>query len=75
MFGADGALYVSAGDGASFTFADYGQDGIPLNPLGDPPVGIGGVQIPPTAEGGTNQIPESSQGQRASRLKWHHHPG
>ncbi len=52
MFGADGALYVSAGDGASFTFADYGQTGTPLNPLGDPPVGIGGVQIPPTAEGG-----------------------
>jgi glucose/arabinose dehydrogenase len=52
VFGADGALYASAGDGASFTFADYGQTGIPLNPLGDPPVGIGGVQTPPTAEGG-----------------------
>jgi hypothetical protein len=52
MFGQDGALYASAGDGASFTFADYGQDGSPLNPLGDPPVGIGGVQTPPTAEGG-----------------------
>ena len=52
MFGADGALYASAGEGASFTFADYGQAGNPLNPLGDPPVGIGGVQTPPTAEGG-----------------------
>ena len=52
MFGLDGALYASAGDGASFTFADYGQAGSPLNPLGDPPVGIGGVQAPPTAEGG-----------------------
>ena len=52
MFGADGALYASAGDGASFTFADYGQAGIPLNPLGDPPVGIGGSQTSPTAEGG-----------------------
>ena len=51
-FGADGALYASAGDGASFNFVDYGQDGNPLNPLGDPPVGIGGVQTPPTAEGG-----------------------
>ena len=49
MFGADGALYASAGDGASFTFADYGQAG---NPLGDPPVGVGGVQTSPTAEGG-----------------------
>ena len=37
-FGADGALYVSGGDGASFNFADYGQDGAPLNPCGDPPV-------------------------------------
>ena len=28
-FGADGALYVSGGDGASFNFVDYGQDGAP----------------------------------------------
>ena len=26
-FGRDGALYASAGDGASFNFVDYGQDG------------------------------------------------
>ncbi len=32
-FGADGALYVSGGDGASFTFTDYGQQG---NPCKDP---------------------------------------
>ena len=51
-FGADGALYVSAGDGASFNFADYGQDGSPLNPCGDPPAGAGGTMTPPTAEGG-----------------------
>ena len=55
MFGADGALYASAGEGASFIFADYGQTGNPLNPLGDPPVGIGGVQTPPTAEGGATR--------------------
>jgi glucose/arabinose dehydrogenase len=30
-FGPDGALYLSAGDGASFNFADYGQDGNPVN--------------------------------------------
>jgi glucose/arabinose dehydrogenase/PKD repeat protein len=41
-FGADGALYVSAGDGASFNFVDYGQDGAPVNPCGDPP-GEGGA--------------------------------
>ena len=32
-FGADGALYVSGGEGASFNFADYGQDGRPAQPL------------------------------------------
>jgi glucose/arabinose dehydrogenase len=51
-FGADGALYVSGGDGASFNFADYGQDGSPLNPCGDPPGGVGATLTPPTAEGG-----------------------
>ncbi|MGE5272146.1 MAG: PQQ-dependent sugar dehydrogenase, partial [Verrucomicrobiota bacterium] len=52
VFGSDGALYASGGDGASFNWADYGQDGNPLNPGGDPPAGVGGVQTPPTAEGG-----------------------
>jgi hypothetical protein len=51
-FGQDGALYVSAGDGASFNYVDYGQDGSPLNPCDDPPAGAGGVMSPPTAEGG-----------------------
>ncbi len=51
-FGRDGALYVSGGEGASFNFVDYGQDGNPLNPCGDPPGGVGGTQTPPTAEGG-----------------------
>src|SRR5262245_43792489 len=50
-FGPDGALYVSAGDGASFNTVDYGQlpAGGPVNPCGDPP---GGAMQPPTAEGG-----------------------
>ena len=51
-FGRDGALYASAGDGASFTFADYGQDGSPVNPCGDPPGAVGAALTPPTAEGG-----------------------
>ena len=51
-FGADGALYVSGGDGASFNFTDYGQDGNPVNPCGDPPSGAGSTLTPPTAEGG-----------------------
>ena len=51
-FGADGALYVSGGDGASFNFVDYGQDGSPVNPCGDPPGPPGFDLTPPTAEGG-----------------------
>ena len=57
-FGADGALYVSGGDGASFYSVDYGQGGggsespTPKNPCGDPPAGVGDTQTPPTAEGG-----------------------
>ena len=52
VFGNDGALYVSSGDGASYDWADYGEDGIPVNPCGDPPGGVGGAMTPPTAEGG-----------------------
>ena len=51
-FDAAGNLYATAGDGASFNFADWGQDGNPLNPCGDPPGGVGGTQTPPTAQGG-----------------------
>ncbi|MEV6524161.1 PQQ-dependent sugar dehydrogenase [Longispora sp. NPDC051575] len=45
-FGADGALYASAGEGASFTYADHGQKG---NPCGDPG---GSAPTPPTSEAG-----------------------
>jgi glucose/arabinose dehydrogenase len=53
QFGPDGALYASAGDGAAFGFTDWGQDGSPLNPCGDPPGGVGAVLAPPTAQGGS----------------------
>ncbi|MGH3132546.1 MAG: LamG-like jellyroll fold domain-containing protein, partial [Gaiellaceae bacterium] len=51
-FGADGALYMTAGAGASYTFTDWGQEGDPPNPCGDPPGGVGATLTPPTAEGG-----------------------
>jgi glucose/arabinose dehydrogenase len=61
-FGADGALYVSGGDGASFNNVDYGQYGgtlpnttspvTPKNSCGDSPAGAGGTESPPAAEGG-----------------------
>jgi glucose/arabinose dehydrogenase len=58
-FAPDGSLYASGGDGAGFLFADWGQRGgsspaspTPRNPCGDPPAGVGGVERPPTAEGG-----------------------
>lgn len=57
-FGPDGMLYAGGGDGASFNYADYGQDGhtasdvTPDNPCGDPPSPVGTALAPPTAEGG-----------------------
>jgi glucose/arabinose dehydrogenase len=48
-FGPDGALYASAGDGASFNHVDYGQT---RNPCGDPPSPAGTGLTPPAAEGG-----------------------
>jgi len=57
-FGADGMLYASGGDGASFNYVDYGQDGYtasdvtPDNPCGDPPSPVGTALAPPSAEGG-----------------------
>ena len=59
-FGPDGGLYASAGEGANFFNADYGQFGgtlsgtpTPANPCGDPPGGAGTALSAPTAEGGS----------------------
>src|SRR4051794_19026773 len=60
-FGPDGALYMTAGEGANFNALDYGQFGgtsgtppvTPKNPCGDPPGGVGGTMTAPTAEGGS----------------------
>ncbi len=67
-FGAEGALYVTGGDGASFNGPDYGQLGAsfgassvtPVNPCGDPPNEGGALRsqdirttADPTGLGGT----------------------
>jgi glucose/arabinose dehydrogenase len=57
LFGRDGYLYASGGDGASFNNVDYGQYGATYagdqaNPCGDPPGAVGTALSPPTAEGG-----------------------
>jgi glucose/arabinose dehydrogenase len=51
-FGPDGFLHVSGGEGASWSFVDYGQEGNPVNPCNDPPVPSGTAPSQPTAEGG-----------------------
>ncbi|HUB98311.1 MAG TPA: PQQ-dependent sugar dehydrogenase, partial [Solirubrobacterales bacterium] len=53
QFGPEGALYASGGEGADANNVDYGKLGWPnKNQCGDPPVGLGGDQTLPTAEGG-----------------------
>jgi glucose/arabinose dehydrogenase len=57
LFGRDGYLYVTGGDGASFNNVDYGQygntyAGDQANPCGDPPGAVGTALSPPGAEGG-----------------------
>lgn len=61
-FGADGALYASAGEGTNTSSGDYGQLGAtdlitytaitPVNPCGDPPTAIGVKPALPSARGG-----------------------
>ena len=57
LFGRDGYLYVTGGDGASFNNVDYGQYGAiyagdRANPCGDPPGAVGTPLSAPGAEGG-----------------------
>jgi glucose/arabinose dehydrogenase len=53
QFDSSGALYASGGEGANANSVDYGQSGWPQkNQCGDPPAGLGGVESPPSAEGG-----------------------
>jgi glucose/arabinose dehydrogenase len=53
QFDSKGNLWVSGGEGAAFNKVDWGQYGYPqVNPCGDPPAGVGGLEEPPSAEGG-----------------------
>lgn len=52
-FGPEGALYVSGGEGGSFSSADYGQLGTEPNPCGDPPSPKGTALTSPASEGGS----------------------
>ena len=65
QFGPEGDLFASAGEGASFNSADYGQFGWPQkNQCGDPPGKVGEALKPPTAQGGSlrSQNAESLDG-------------
>ena len=70
-FGPDGNLYVTGGDGASFTNTDWGQFGggagspTPANPCGDPPGSVGTPLSPPGAEGGALRLAEPTAGRRS----------
>jgi uncharacterized repeat protein (TIGR01451 family) len=73
-FGADGYLYITGGEGASFSNTDWGQFGggtgspTPKNPCGDPPAGVGGDETPPTAEGGALRSQSSGRPANEPRL-------
>jgi glucose/arabinose dehydrogenase len=51
-FGSDGSLYASGGEGADYNAADWGQNGQPPNPCGDPPGPVNTALTRPASEGG-----------------------
>ena len=71
-FGPDGDLYLSAGEGASFDYVDYGQSGgsagspTVKNPCGDPPAGAAGRRRRPPPRAGRCAA-RASAGRAASR--------
>jgi glucose/arabinose dehydrogenase len=76
-FGPDGALYVSSGDGASFTGPDYGNGGgrladtpTPTNPCDDGPVDRGAAQTPATSQGGALRAQAVRAATADARVSW-----
>ena len=71
LFGPDGYLYASAGEGANFNTVDWGQYGgsagspVGLNPCADPP---NDAMTSPTGEGGG--LRRRTSGPRATRPGW-----
>lgn len=72
-FGSDGYLYVSGGEGASWSNADWGQWGgslpgtpTPKNPCGDPPNPVGTGNTSPDGRGGAmrSQSPRRPAGEK-----------
>ena len=72
-FGADGALYASGGEGASYLAVDYGQFG--GNPCADPPAGAGGSETGSDGRGRRTAGPEPApSAYRACAAEWHCDP-
>ncbi|NQX29550.1 PQQ-dependent sugar dehydrogenase [Microbacteriaceae bacterium VKM Ac-2854] len=77
LFGPDGALYVSAGDGAMFTGPDYGNGGgrvantpTPFNPCNDAPAGRGTAEKPATTRGGALRSQAVRAASGGDRVSW-----
>ncbi len=74
-FGRDGALYASGGDGASFNFVDYGQDGSPGQPLRRPARRRRARADPADGRGRRAAQPGPAHRRRPGQPRRHDHPG
>lgn len=76
VFGPDGMLYVSSGDGSSFSALDYGQIGgsagspTPVNPCNDGPTGRGVAPSPADSRGGALRSQAVRAASGADRVPW-----
>ena len=74
LFGRDGYLYVTGGDGASFNNVDYGQYGATYagdqaNPCGDPPGAVGTRAEPTRCRGRRAAQPERAAHRRPGNAR------